>query len=175
MVDDASSGPGDHVPVVSVREIRPADLPVLFVQQADPAANRMAVFTAQDPTDRAAFDARWVGILADPTIVVRAIVVDGVVAGSILLWRDPDLEGPEVSYWIGREFWGRGIATAGLRRFLGIVTVRPLYGRAASTNVGSIRVLEKCGFRPLRVQHEAPTPSGALVDEVVMRLDARLR
>lgn len=47
---------------------------------------------------------------------------------------------------MGREFWGRGLATAALAQFLQIQTTRPLYARAAKDNVASIRVLQKCGF-----------------------------
>ena len=79
-------------------------------------------------------------------MTIRTIVADGEVAGSVLLWRDPNLPGLEVSFWLGKEHWGRGIATAALTAFLGIVDERPLYGRCAADNAGSRRVLEKCGF-----------------------------
>ena len=45
-----------------------------------------------------------------------------------------------VGYWLGREFWGRGVATRALARFLGVVTGRPLHARVATNNQGSIRV-----------------------------------
>ena len=131
---------------VHLREVVDADLPILFEQQVDPDANRMAAFTVADPTDRDAFLTRLRRIRADESVPIRTIVADGKVAGSVLLWRDPDLPGPEVSFWLGKEHWGRGIATAALTAFLGIVDARPLYGRCAADNVGSRRVLEKCGF-----------------------------
>ncbi len=131
---------------VSLREVLDGDLPILFEQQLDPDANRMAAFTVADPTDHDAFLARWRRIRADETVTIRTIVAGGEVAGSVLLWRDPDLPGPEVSYWLGKEHWGRGIATAALAAFLGVVAERPLYGRCAADNRGSRRVLEKCGF-----------------------------
>ena len=92
-------------------------------------------------------------------------------AGSILLWRDLDLPGPEVSYWLGRDFWGRGIATQALRHFLGEVRARPLFGRAAAENVGSIRVLEHAGF--IRIGGDAGWSDAleAAVPEVILRLD----
>lgn len=142
----------------------------------------MAAFGAVDPSDRAVFDAKWARILANPSLTVRAIVLDGTspggevqlrpLAGSISLWRDPDLPGPEVTYWLGRAFWGRGIATAALRLFLGEIAVRPLFGRAAAANEGSLRVLEHCGF--VRIGEDAGW-SDALsvtVPEVILRLDA---
>ena len=124
---------------VILRPIDPTDLDDLFEQQRDPEANRMAAFGAPDPDDRAAFDRRWQRILSDESVAVRTIEVDGRVAGSMLLWRDPALDAPEVSYWIGRDFWGQGVATEAVRQFIAAISDRPLYGRAASTNPGSIK------------------------------------
>jgi RimJ/RimL family protein N-acetyltransferase len=133
----------------------------------------MAAFGAADPSDRAAFDARWTRILGDPSIVVRAIETeDRELAGSILLWRDPDLPGPEVSYWLGRPFWDRGIATAALTAFLGEIPTRPLFGRAAADNAGSLRVLEKAGFVRVGEDEGWSDSRGATVHEVILRLDA---
>jgi len=152
---------------VELREVAPADLDVLFEQQCDEEANRMAVFVPADPFDRPAFDAKWERILANP---VRTIVYEGRVAGWISSWRDPDLHAPEVTYWLGREFWGKGIATRALEQFLDVVRERPLLGRAVATNEASIRVLEKCGFVRHSVERGVVAPSGQVVDEVVLEL-----
>jgi RimJ/RimL family protein N-acetyltransferase len=104
----------------------------------------MAAFTAADPPDRRAFDAHWARISADPGIVTRTILRDGAVVGYIVAFER--FGQPEVGYWIGRSFWGRGVATAALRAFLAVLPTRPLYARVAADNAGSIRVLEKCGF-----------------------------
>ncbi len=53
---------------------------------------------------------------------------------------------PEVSYRLGRQYWGNGFATRALRQFLDETDIRPLYARAAKANRRSVRVLEKCGF-----------------------------
>ncbi len=158
-------------PRVRLRPVEPADLEVLFRQQLDPDANRMAAFTPADPADRAAFDARWTRILGDPSIVARAVVADDRLAGSISMWRDPALSGPEVTYWLGRELWGRGIASEALRQFVALIPNRPLYGRAASSNPASVRVLEGCGFRLERVEREVEATGGVVVDELILRLD----
>lgn len=130
---------------LQLRDVVEDDLPVFFENQLDPDANRMAAFTSKDPTDREAFDAHWGRILANETVVVRTIELDGQVAGSVLSYEE---EGkPEVSYWIGRSYWGRGVATRALRAFLADVNgTRPMHARVAKDNVASIRVLEKCGF-----------------------------
>ncbi len=101
----------------------------------------MAAFPGRD---RDAFMAHWARILDDGAAITKTIVLDGRVAGNVGCW---ELLGERlVGYWIGREFWGRGIATRALLEFLGHVMVRPLFARVAKHNIGSIRVLEKCGF-----------------------------
>ena len=100
----------------------------------------MAVFPARD---REAFDAHWERVLANPSNVVRVIEVDGEVAGNIGSWEQ---DGQRfVGYWIGRDFWGRGLATVALAE-LAAELPRPLHAWVARSNVGSVRVLEKCGF-----------------------------
>ena len=77
---------------------------------------------------------------------------------------------PEVTYWIGREFWGKGIATKALAEFLGHVPVRPLYARAAKDNVASIRVLTKCGFCVTGEERGFANAQGAEIQELVLEL-----
>lgn len=129
---------------ISLREVRDSDLPVFFAQMADPDACRMAAFTAKDPTDRGYFDAHWAKIRSDPANRNWTVLVDDAVAGHIAVFGPPQER--EVTYWIGREYWGRGVATAALTALLDLVPTRPLHARAAADNTGSIRVLEKCGF-----------------------------
>ena len=105
----------------------------------------MAAFTSENPGDGDAFLDHWKKIMADNTSTIGTIVFDGKVAGYVSKYRDEDR--PEVTYWIGRDYWGRGIATAALKKFLQTVRERPLYARVAKDNAGSFRVLEKCGFR----------------------------
>ena len=117
------------------------DLPIFFEHQRDPVANRMAAFP---PRERDAFMTHWGSILRDASVVVRTIELDGDVAGNVVLFG---FEGRrEVGYWIGREFWGRGVATRALSAFLHEVSERPIYAGVAEANAASIRVLEKCGF-----------------------------
>ena len=157
---------------VKLRDVVQADVPIFFEQQLDPEANRMAAFTAKDPTDRTAFTAKWSRILRDPSGIVKTVLYGGDVVGYVTLWRDDELDAPEVSYWIGRRYWGNGIATAALTAFLTELHQRPLYGRAAADNVGSIRVLEKCGFVPIRRGEGYSNARGQDVVELVLRLDA---
>src|SRR5438552_18876548 len=115
------------------------DLQTFFEMQLDPIANRMAAFTAKNPSDRNAFDVHWNKILNDKTIVKRTIVFDGQLAGNILSWEHNGTR--EICYWIAQKFWGKGIATNALLTMLTELTTRPLYARAAKDNLASIRVL----------------------------------
>jgi RimJ/RimL family protein N-acetyltransferase len=124
-----------------LREAREDDLDVLFEHQREPEAVAMAIFPARE---REAFDAHWRKLLADPALVVRVIEVDGEVAGNIGSWEQDGRQ--LVGYWLGREFWGRGLATAALAEFVQELDTRPLHAWVASSNGGSIRVLEKVGF-----------------------------
>ena len=144
---------------VRLRGVTEVDLPVFFEHQRDPEANRMAAFP---PRDRNAFMAHWTTILRDASVVARTVLLDGEVAGNVVAF---DYEGRrEVGYWIGRAFWGKGVATGALRAFLAEVTERPIYAGVAEANVASKRVLEKCGFTI------SEAPAGDEDGHVLMRL-----
>ena len=152
-------------PSVHLRDVAEPDLPIFFEQQMDPEAIRMAAFPSR-PHD--AFFAHWREIMADPHVVLRTIVADGRIAGNVVSFRNGEAQ--EIGYWLGREFWGRGIATRALALFLGEVQARPFHAHVAKRNVGSIRVLEKCGFRAVGEDWVAFGAAGEMIEEIVMRL-----
>jgi len=154
---------------VVLREVHDSDLPVFFRQMNDPEALRMAAFTPKDPADRDTFDAHWKRIRASED-VLRTVLVDGDVVGSAAVYGEPGER--EVTYWIERAHWGRGIATAALRELVAQVPERPLYARAAADNAGSLRVLQKCGFRVTARASGFANARGAEIDEFVLALDA---
>lgn len=126
---------------IELRAVTTEDVDTFFEHQADPVASAMAAFPSRDLD---AHREHWSKLLADPSKITRAIVVNGTVVGNLGSWVSEDER--EVGYWIGREHWGRGIATAALTLFLDEVEGRPLVAWVAEHNAGSIRVLEKCGF-----------------------------
>jgi RimJ/RimL family protein N-acetyltransferase len=128
--------------LVSLREVEDDDLPLFFAWQADEESFRMA---AVPPRNAEAFAAHWARIRANPDSLLRTIVADGVVVGYALSWTGD--EGRLVGYWIGKEHWGRGIASAALPLYLDVELHRPLLATVVEHNVGSQRVLEKAGFR----------------------------
>ena len=129
---------------IILRDLTESDLPILFEYQNDLEASRMAAFLPRDPSDKDAFLTHWKRVLTDPTLTKKAILWNGQVVGSIgsFLWDGK----PQVTYWLGKAFWGKGIATLALAEFLSTFNTRPLYASAAKDNAASIRVLEKCGF-----------------------------
>jgi RimJ/RimL family protein N-acetyltransferase len=147
-----------------IRAVRPADIAAFYDHQADATASEMAAFPTRD---RAAHDAHWKKVLADDTAIARTIVVGDVVVGNLGCFVAHDER--HVGYWIGREHWGHGYATAALAEFVDELQTRPLHARVAEHNLGSIRVLTKCGFVVVG-EEQAP---GDPVKEIILRLDAR--
>ncbi|MFH1865493.1 MAG: GNAT family N-acetyltransferase [Candidatus Eisenbacteria bacterium] len=157
---------------ILLRSVVEDDLPVFFGNQLDPEANHMAAFTSKDPTDREAFDAHWDRILDDETVIIRTIALDGRVAGSVLSYEESGE--PEVSYWIGRAYWGQGVATRALADFLEHANAtRPIYARVAKDNVASTRVLEKCGFTTIDDVMGFANARGEEIAELVLELKDR--
>jgi RimJ/RimL family protein N-acetyltransferase len=154
---------------VTLRPAEDRDLDALCRQTTDPESIRMAAFTAANQTDRAAALERIARLRADTSVVFLVIDVDGAAVGTIGSFRIDDDR--EVTYWVDRAHWGKGIASAALRILVADVAERPLYGRAASDNHGSLRVLEKAGFRRVGVDRGFARGRGEEIEETIMRLD----
>ncbi len=151
---------------ITLRDVIESDLPILFEQQLDPEATVMAAFPSRDHD---AFMAHWKKIMAYENNLIKTILRDSEVAGYILSW---EMEGErEVGYWLGKEYWGKGIATQALAEYINVVKIRPLMAHVARHNVGSRRVLEKCGFMVIG-EDKYTNPAGVEVEEFVLKLDA---
>ena len=151
---------------ILLRDVTESDLPILFEQQLDPEATAMAAFPSRDHD---AFMAHWKkNVLAKESNIVKIILFEDQIAGSIFSW---EMEGErEVGYWLGKEYWGKGIATGALAEYLNIVKTRPLMAHVARHNVGSRRVLEKCGFVVIG-EDKYTNPAGVEVEEFILKLD----
>jgi RimJ/RimL family protein N-acetyltransferase len=153
---------------VLLRELEPGDIDVFFANQADADSNRLAAVPSRG---RADYEAHMSKLLADPEVVVRTVVDDdGTVAGQVLSFPRRGVR--ELGYWLGRQYWGRGIATAAVRAFLQLMPERPLYAVVAEHNPASRRVLERNGFALVDRQEADPlVPDGPPVPVLVLRLD----
>jgi len=145
----AGNDTGDSRRALRLRRLLESDLQVLFDHQREPEANRLAAFP---PREHAAFMAHWHKIMADRKVMVRTILFHGQVAGYVM--RFPWHGKQEVGYWVGKAFWGQGIATEAVSQFLRFCKTRPLFAGVARQNLPSRRVLEKCGFRVLGAEPE---------------------
>ncbi|MBP6237200.1 MAG: GNAT family N-acetyltransferase [Saprospiraceae bacterium] len=129
---------------IKLRPTEIADLDTLFTFQLDKEGSYLAAFMPIDPTDKTAYVNKYTKLLDDPTVNNKTIIIDNTIVGSIAKFV---MQGDtEITYWIDRKFWGKGIATRALTEFLIIENTRPIFGRVAFDNFGSQKVLEKCGF-----------------------------
>ena len=144
------------------------DLNAFFEFQLDPEANYLAAFTSKDPSDRVAYLEKYTRILQDPDVTIRTIKVNDVIAGSVSKFVME--KKAEITYWMDKKFWGKGIATAALKEFLLIESIRPIYGRVAYDNYGSQKVLEKCGFVKIGTDKGFANARQAEIEEYIYTL-----
>jgi len=149
---------------IQLRYVIETDLPVFFEQQLDPLANEMAAFPARDHEH---FVAHWKKIMGDRSVILKTILYDGQIAGNLVSWEQSSQR--EVGYWLGRDYWGKGVATKALSMFLEQVKIRPLVAHVARHNLASFRVLEKCGFKVSgedRVEEDTK-----VIEEYILKLE----
>ncbi|WP_345059211.1 GNAT family N-acetyltransferase [Hymenobacter glaciei] len=154
---------------VKLRKTEKADLEFFFRFQLDEEANYLAAFTPKDQPDEAAYVEKFTRFLNDPTIHMQTILADGTIAGSMAKF---EMNGDaEITYWIDRNFWGKGIATTALSQFLEIEGARPLFGKVAFDNSGSQKVLEKCGFVKIGTDKGFANARQTEVEEFIYKLE----
>lgn len=153
---------------IQLRDVTETDLPIFYEQQLDPEAAEMAGFPSRD---RDAFMAHWTRIMVDESVQLKTILFEGKVAGNIVSFEQ--LGEREVGYWLGKEYWGKGIATLALEEFLKSIQTRPLYAHVAKHNIGSRRVLEKCGFKIVGEDRFFSEISGRNIDEFILARQAK--
>jgi RimJ/RimL family protein N-acetyltransferase len=150
---------------IQLRDVLDSDLPVFFEQQLDPEATQTAGFPSRTWE---AFMSHWQRVMADDAIVIKTILFHGEIAGNVVCFFQ--LGEREVGYWLGKEFWGKGIATRALTEFLMLIETRPLYAHVAKHNLASKRVLEKCGFTAVAEDRFLSQVLGENIDEYILIL-----
>ena len=150
---------------ILLRKATESDLPILYEQQLDPEATAMAAFPSRDYD---AFMAHWTKTMKNEKNIVLVVLYNNQIAGSLMNW---EMAGEwEVGYWYGREYWGKGIATQALKEYISTVQTRPLYAHVAKQNIGSRRVLEKCGFKVIG-EDTYTNPAEVEVAEFILKLE----
>ncbi len=153
---------------VNLRPTKKSDLEFFFQFQLDEEANHLAAFTLKNHTDKEAYVEKYTKHLNDPTIHMQTILVDETIAGSIAKF---EMEGDAgVTYWLDRSFWGKGIATTALKKFLTLENTRPIFGRVAFDNFGSQRALEKCGFAKIGADKGFANARQTEIEEFIYKL-----
>jgi L-amino acid N-acyltransferase YncA len=135
---------------VRLRQVTDQDLTEFFSQQLDSA------HVARLRTGASAPDGR-----------IRTIVAQDQVVGYVAHFSRNGQ--PEVSYWIGEPYRGKGFATRALEQFLREIAVRPLYARIAKNNVRSLRVARTCGFTVI-AEDQFTDRLGQEIEEFVLKL-----
>lgn len=153
---------------IELRHTNPNDLETLFLFQLDEDANWLAAFTSKNPSDKNAYIEKWTRLLSDEKINIRTILLKKEIVGSIAKF---EMEGnAEITYWIGKEFWGKGIASNALKNFLEIERTRPIFGRIAFDNLGSKKVLENCGFSKIGIEKGFANAREKEIEEFIYEL-----
>lgn len=153
---------------ISLRPSIESDLEVFFVNQSDEEANYLAAFTAKDPNDKEAYLNKWKRLLKEETINMQTILVENEVVGCVVKFV---MEGEaEITYAIGKKYWGKGLTTKAVEDFLDIEKTRPIYGRVAYDNFGSQRVLEKTGFEKIGKDKGFANARGKEIEEFIYKL-----
>ena len=116
----------------------------------------------------------WLEKVVDALPAINmAIDVDGKLAGGIglILNGDVYIKSAEIGYWVGEQYWGKGIATEAVRQmteyaFYYFDLVR-LYAEVFETNKASMRVLEKNGYYLEGVRRKAVFKNDVLMDDYI--------
>ena len=113
----------------------------------------------------------WVTKQPSPT--VWAIDVGGEAIGGIGIELHSDVErvSAEIGYWLGKAYWGRGIATEALKAVTKEVFERfdltRLYAVPFADHAASVRVLEKAGYVREGHLRQSAIKNGTIRDQLL--------
>ena len=116
----------------------------------------------------------WIGLVKKQKINTNfCIEADGKIAGSIgfVLKEDVYRKNIEIGYFIGEEFWNKGVATEAIRQIVEHIEnnfeVVRIYAEVFGRNKASMRALEKNGFYLEVVRKKAVVKNGVVMDDHV--------
>src|SRR5688500_10825464 len=133
---------------MQIRRLRPGDEEALVANANDRDVWRNV--RDRFPHPYGLGDAAW--WIANSGETHFGIEIDGAIAGAIGFDRDEDVfrRSAEIGYWLGRSYWGKGIATSAVReltdRVFATTDIVRLYAGVFAWNPASARVLEKSGY-----------------------------
>ena len=153
---------------VTLRPTDHADLDFLFQFQLNKEARYLAAFIGEDSMDKAAYLKKYTRLLSDPTVNNQTIMLANTIIGSVASFVQDGNR--ELTYWIDRNHWGKGVATAALQQFLRTELFRPIYGRVACDNIGSQKVLKRCGFLKIGTANDYAQARNSVIEEYIYAL-----
>lgn len=154
---------------IILRPTKISELDTLFQFQLDKEGGYMAAFMPKDQKDKDAYIEKHSKLLEASTVNYQTILFGNIIVGSIVKFI---MAGDtEITYWIDRKFWGQGIATTALKIFLDFEKSRPIFGRVVFDNIGSQKVLEKCGFKKVGSSKGFANARQEFVIEYIYKLD----
>jgi RimJ/RimL family protein N-acetyltransferase len=153
---------------VQLRPVVKSDIAQFFEHHLElrplPAGASVADLEAR----KATFVDRWEQMLSDKNVMARTIIWKDAVAGYVarLIQRDK----PSISCWLGRDYWGKGVATQAVQAFLDLIEKRPIYARVAYDNLAAMQVLRKIGFEIVEHDSFFSDAHGYEIDEIILAL-----
>jgi len=116
----------------------------------------------------------WLALVKKQKIVTTfCIEADGKLAGSLGLTLKEDVyrKNAEIGYFIGEEFWGKGIATEAVRQLVNYIQknfdVVRIYAEVFEYNKASMKVLEKNGFYLESIRRKGAIKNDMIIDDFV--------
>ncbi|MFI2742767.1 GNAT family N-acetyltransferase [Zhouia sp. PK063] len=154
---------------ITLKPTEIGDLETLFRFQIDKESAYLAAFMPKDYDSKIAYVAKYTKLLKNPNVNNQTIFIHNTIVGSIAKFMIQD--NPEITYWIDKKFWGKGIGTKALKEFLRIETIRPIFARVAFDNFGSQKILEKCGFIKIDIDSGFASARQKVIEEFVYKLE----
>jgi RimJ/RimL family protein N-acetyltransferase len=109
----------------------------------------------------------------DKPIHIFAIDVDGKAVGGIGIHPQQDImkKNAELGYWLGEEYWGKGIVSNAIKQVVDFAftnyEINRVFARPFGTNIPSQKVLEKCGFKLEACLEKIIYKNGEYLDELI--------
>jgi len=153
---------------IELRDLDDDDLDAVFEMLRDPEAVAMAAFTRADASDRTSFDEWITPRRISPDVSLHVVTERGGFAGIAAAFTVAGDR--EVTLWIARHAWGRGVATEALRLLTSREAARPLFARVAAHNAAGVAVLERAGFTEVSRSMQVAPGLGRDAEELVYAL-----
>lgn len=149
--------------------VQESDIPALFRFQDDKDAQYQAAGGAAHESEEAYRE--FLKRVESKGAVFRTILLEGAPVGYIAAFDRFELR--ELSYWIGRKFWGQGLATRAVGQWIKEYPLPEggLYARAVKDHPASARVLDKNGFSAVKEESYFSDIRDAVVEEILYKHD----